>query len=56
MDTQGFDREKFEKDKASYSSKALEAKKARRLEEILRDLDSRNKANIDFADYEKYYR
>ena len=55
-DTQGFDEEKFKKDKDEYSKKALEAKKNKYLEGWLRRLEEKAKLNISLADYEKYYR
>ncbi len=54
--TQKFDKEKFNKEIDDYSKKALEIKKARYLEKWLRSLEESNKLNIDFRDYEKYYR
>lgn len=51
-----FDEETFKKDKPEFEKKVLESKKAIFLESWLRDLEGRNKLNIDLADYEKYYR
>lgn len=55
-DTQKFDEEKFKKEKPDYSKRALEIKKTIYLENWLRGLERDNKLNIDFKDYEKYYR
>ena len=56
VDTQKIDEEKFKKDREDYLKKALEAKKTVYLENWLRGLERDNKVNIDFKDYEKYYR
>jgi len=56
VETQAFDKEKFAKEKASYTAKALDAKKMLSLEDWLRGLEKINAVNIDFKDYEKYYR
>lgn len=54
--SQKFDEEKFKKDKDDYSKKAIGSKKAQYLESWLRGLEKANKVNIDFQDYDKYYR
>ncbi|MBN2453169.1 MAG: SurA N-terminal domain-containing protein [Candidatus Omnitrophica bacterium] len=51
-----FDQKKFEEERGDFAKKTLEAKKAGHLENWLRSLEKANKANIDFKDYEKYYR
>lgn len=48
--------EAFKKEKDEFSKKILESKKAIFLESWLRELEARNKLNIDLGDYEKYYR
>ena len=53
---EGFDEAAFEKVKADYAKKALEDKKNTYLEGWLRELERNTTLNIDFADYEKYYR
>ncbi|MCM8761026.1 MAG: SurA N-terminal domain-containing protein [Candidatus Omnitrophica bacterium] len=56
ISVQEYDPAKFAKDKEEFSAKALDAKKAAYLEEWLRGLERSNPVNIDFKDYEKYYR
>ncbi|MFH1189789.1 MAG: peptidylprolyl isomerase [Candidatus Omnitrophota bacterium] len=51
-----YDEEKFKKDKDDYMKKALELKKAQFLDNRLKRLNEASKVNIDFKDYEKYYR
>ena len=55
-DTQKFDKEKFNKEIDDYSKKVLEMKKSYYLENWLKGLERANTINIDFKDYEKYYR
>ena len=56
IDTQKIDDEKFKKEKNDYANKALEVKKTIYLENWLRGIERNNTVNIDFKDYEKYYR
>lgn len=56
LENQPADRDKFEKDKTSFTAKALEEKKNLYLENWLRGLENNTTLNIDLADYEKYYR
>lgn len=56
IDTEGFDQDKFTKEKSEYSKKVSELKKNMALEIWLRDLEKANALNIDLAEYEKYYR
>lgn len=53
---EGFDQDKFAKEKSDYSKKLLELKKNLALEAWLRGLEQANVLNIDLAEYEKYYR
>ena len=56
VDVEGFDQDKFDKEKTEYSKKVLELKKNMALEIWLRKLEQANKLNIDLAEYEKYYK
>jgi hypothetical protein len=56
VETQKYNEEQFKKDKDQYAAKALDSKKMSSLEEWLRGLEKINTVNIDFKDYEKYYR
>lgn len=56
VDTEKPDPEKFKKEKDAYAKRALEMKKALYLENWLRGLEIASKINIDFKEYEKYYR
>ncbi len=51
-----FDEEKFKKEKGEYSKNVVESKKTQYLENWLKGLENATKVNIDFKDYEKYYR
>ncbi|MCX5678789.1 MAG: peptidylprolyl isomerase [Candidatus Omnitrophica bacterium] len=51
-----FDEEKFKKEKDGYSKKLIELKKTRYIENWLRGLEKASTVNIDFKDYDKYYR
>lgn len=52
----GYDEAAFEAVKDEYARRALENRKNAFLEDWLRDLERNTTLNIDFADYEKYYR
>lgn len=54
--SQKFDEEKFKKEKDNYLKKTVELKKTQYIETWLRSLEKASKVNIDFEDYEKYYR
>jgi len=56
LDEEGFDQDKFIKEKPEYSKKVLELKKNMSLEIWLRRLEQANTLNIDLGEYEKYYR
>ncbi|MEI6863625.1 MAG: SurA N-terminal domain-containing protein, partial [Candidatus Omnitrophota bacterium] len=56
VDAEGFDQDKFDKEKIEYSKKVLELKKNMALEIWLRKLEQANTLNIDLAEYEKYYK
>lgn len=51
-----FDEEKFKKEKDDYAKRLTGSKKTQYIENRLRDLEKAAKVNIDFEDYEKYYR
>lgn len=55
-ETRDIDRDAFEKDKADFTRKVLDAKKMAKLEEWLKRLERSNRLNIDLKGYEKYYR
>ena len=55
-ETSDIDKAKFDKEHEDYSKKALEDKKNAFLESWLRELETKTTLNIDFKDYEKYYR
>jgi len=50
------DKAKFDKEREDYSKKALDDNKNAFLEGWLRELETKTTLNIDFGDYEKYYR
>lgn len=54
--TEDIDKAAFEKDKTAFTQKVLDAKKLAELEKWLKKLELSNRLNIDFKDYEKYYR
>ncbi len=54
--SQKYDEEKFKKERGDYLKKAVGLKKAQALDAWLRKLDAASKVNIDFKDFEKYYR
>ena len=56
IDEEGFDKDKFTKEKPEYLKKVSELKKNAALEIWLRALEKVNTLNIDPAEYEKYYR
>jgi len=56
MDVEGFDQDKFDKEKPEYSKKVLEIKKNMALEIWLRGLEEAHTLDIDLNEYEKYYR
>jgi len=56
IDTEPFDREKFENEKALYAEKALEEKKTKFREDWLRQLEKKTTLNINLDDYQQYYR
>jgi hypothetical protein len=56
LEVEAIDTAKFEKEKEDYRKKALEDRKNKVLEDWLRALEAQTVLNIDFADYDKYYR
>ncbi len=54
--SQKYDEEKFKKEKDDYLKKAVEPKKAQFFETWMKGLNEASKVNIDFDDFEKYYR
>jgi len=56
LETTGFDQEKFNTEKEKYSYNVLQMKKAKFLEDWLRNAEKASTVNINFDDYEKYYR
>ena len=55
-EAQGFDEERFKKEKDKYYKNVIDKKKDRFLEDWLRGLELSSTLNIDLKDYEKYYR
>ncbi|MCX5680665.1 MAG: SurA N-terminal domain-containing protein [Candidatus Omnitrophica bacterium] len=55
IDEEGFDQDKFTKEKPEYSKKVSELKKNMALEIWLKGLEQANTLNIDLKEYEKYY-
>jgi len=55
VETQNYNEENFKKEKPEYSKKVLEEKKNKFMEGWLKDLESKNKLNIDLKEYDKYY-
>ncbi|MBU0604694.1 MAG: SurA N-terminal domain-containing protein [Candidatus Omnitrophica bacterium] len=54
--SQKYDEEKFKEEKNDYLQKTIRPKKAQLLNDRLRKLNDASKVNIDFEDFEKYYR
>ena len=54
-DEEGFDQDKFAKEKPEYYKRILEMKKNMALEAWLRSLERVNTLNINLSEYEKYY-